>query len=84
MILVLYHYKNKTIKITNLLVSIVASNSGNCNLIGRTGYYDKYTCTCTNYNPIIANSIPYKCTKKQNKLNHFEFPNLLCGSNMRY
>ena len=74
MILVLYHYENKTIKITNLLVSTIASNSGNCNLIGHAGYYDKHTCTCTNYyNPIITNSIPYKCTKKQNKLNHCKF-----------
>ena len=81
MILVIYHSKNKIVKITNVLVSTVASNS---NLIGRTGYYDKYTCTCTNYNPIIANSIPYKCTKKQNKLNHCKFLNLLCASNMRY
>ena len=30
-------YENKIVKITNLLVSTVTRNSGNCNLIG---YYD--------------------------------------------
>ena len=34
------HGKNKMVKITNLLVSIVARNSGNCNLIHRVGFYD--------------------------------------------
>ena len=54
--------KNKiVIKITNLLVSTVARNSGHCNLIGRIGCYG-YTC---NYNPnfnilMLSN----RCTKK--------------------
>ena len=42
--------KKTIVKITNLLVSIVARNSGNCNLIGHVGCYG-YTC---NYNPIIV------------------------------
>ena len=47
------HCKNKIVKITNLLVSTVARNSGNCNLIGHVGCYG-YTC---NYNLIIVISI---------------------------
>ena len=34
----LIHCKNKIVKITNLLVSTVTRNSGNCNLIGCVGY----------------------------------------------
>ena len=34
------HCKNKIVKITNLLVSIVARNNANYNLIGYTGCYD--------------------------------------------
>ena len=34
------HGKNKIVKITNLLVSTVTRNNGNCNLIGRVGCYD--------------------------------------------
>ena len=34
------HCKNKIVKITNLLASTVARNSGNCNLIGCVGCYD--------------------------------------------
>ena len=33
------HCKNKIVKITNLLVSTVARNNLNCNLIGRVGCY---------------------------------------------
>ena len=33
------HCKNKIVKITNLLVSTVARNNGDCNLIGRVGCY---------------------------------------------
>ena len=40
----------KIVKITNLLVSTVARNNRNCNLIGRVCCYG-YTC---NYNPIIV------------------------------
>ena len=42
------HCKNKIVKITNLhvLVTTVSRNNGNCNLIGRVGYYD---CMVTNY-----------------------------------
>ena len=32
--------ENKIVKITNLLVSTVTRNSGNCILIGCVGYYD--------------------------------------------
>ena len=32
------YHKNKIVKITDLLVSTVARNSGNCNLIGRVGF----------------------------------------------
>ena len=53
--------QNKTVKITNLLVSRVVRNSGNytctCNLIGRVGCYG-YTC---NYNLIIVISIFLSC-----------------------
>ena len=38
------HSKNKIVKITNLLVSTVARNNLNCNLIGRVGCYG-YTVT---------------------------------------
>ena len=31
--------ENKIVKITNLLVTTVTRNSGNCNLIVRVGYY---------------------------------------------
>ena len=51
------HCKNKIVKITNLLVSTVARNSGNCNIIGRVGCYG-YTC---NYNLIIVISISLCC-----------------------
>ena len=51
------HRKIKIVKITNLLVSTVAWNNGNCNLIGRVGCYG-YTC---NYNPIIVISISLCC-----------------------
>ena len=51
------HCKIKIVKITNLLVSTVARNNGNCNLIGRIGCYG-YTC---NYNPIIVISISLCC-----------------------
>ena len=51
------HRKIKIVKITNLLVSTVARNNGNCNLIGRVGCYG-YTC---NYNPIIVISISLSC-----------------------
>ena len=34
-----FTYKNEIVKITNLLVSTVARNSGNCNLISRLGCY---------------------------------------------
>ena len=34
------HCKNKIVKITNLLVSTVARNNLNCNLIGRVGCYE--------------------------------------------
>ena len=37
---------------TNSFVSTVTRNRGNCNLIGHVGCYD-YTCTYTNYSPII-------------------------------
>ena len=47
------HCKNKIVKITNLLVSTVARNSVNCNLICCVGCYG-YT---RNYNPIIVISI---------------------------
>ena len=33
------HCKNKIVKITNLLVSTLARNNLNCNLIGRVGCY---------------------------------------------
>ena len=33
------HCKNKIVKISNLLVSTVARNNLNCNLIGRVGFY---------------------------------------------
>ena len=33
------HCKNKIVKMTNFLVSTVARNSGNCNLIGCVGCY---------------------------------------------
>ena len=32
---------NQIVKITNLLVSTVARNSGNCNLISHVGCYDR-------------------------------------------
>ena len=51
------HCKNKIVKITNLLVSTVARNSGNCNLIGHVGCYG-HTC---NYNLIIIISISLSC-----------------------
>ena len=34
------HCKNRIVKKANLLVSTVARNSGNCNLIGTVGCYD--------------------------------------------
>ena len=34
------HFKNKIVKITNLLVSTVKRNSGNYNLISHVGCYD--------------------------------------------
>ena len=34
------HCKNRIVKKANLLVSTVARNSGNCNLIGSVGCYD--------------------------------------------
>ena len=58
--------KHKIVKITNLLVSTVTKNSGNCKLIGRVGCYG-YAC---NYNPNCnSNSLilSNRCTKKQNK-----------------
>ena len=51
------HCKNKIVKITNLLVSTVALNSGNCNLIGRIDFYG-YT---RNYNLIVVISISLSC-----------------------
>ena len=54
---ILYHCKNKIVKITNLLVSTVARNSGNSNLIGCVGCYG-YAC---NYNLIIVISISLYC-----------------------
>ena len=48
------HCKNKIVKITNLLVSTVARNSGNCNLIDGYGY-------TFNYNPVIIISIFLSC-----------------------
>ena len=52
-----YHCKNKIVKITHLLVSTVARNSGNCYLIGHVDCYG-YT---YNYNPIIVISISLSC-----------------------
>ena len=49
------HCENKIVKITNLLVSTVARNSGNCNLIGRVGHI-------CNYNHILI--LSNRCTKK--------------------
>ena len=49
------HCINKIVKIANLLVSRVARNSGNCNLIGRVGHI-------CNYNPILI--LSNRCTKK--------------------
>ena len=50
-------------KLLNLLVSTVARNSGNYNLIGHAGVMTTwlYICTCTNCNPIIAISISLSC-----------------------
>ena len=48
------HCKNKIVKITNLLVSTVARNSRNCNLIDGYGY-------TFNYNPVIIISIFLSC-----------------------
>ena len=45
---------------TNLFVSTVARNSGNCNLIGCVGVMDGYTCNC---NPIIVISLFLSCLK---------------------
>ena len=59
----MYLSKNKIDKKTDLSVSTVARNSGNCNLIGQVGCYG-YRC---NYNPIIFLILSNRCTKKQNK-----------------
>ena len=39
-IIIYTHCKNKIVKITNLLVSTVARNNGDCNLIGHVGCYE--------------------------------------------
>ena len=64
--IIIYIYcKNKIVKLTNLLVSTVARNSGSCNLFGRVDCYG-YTC---NYNLIIVISLSLclmlsnRCTK---------------------
>ena len=51
------HCKNRIVKITNLLVSTVARNGGNCYLIGRVDCYGGIR----NYNPIIVISISLSC-----------------------
>ena len=42
--------QKRIVKITNFLVSTVARNSGNCNLIGCVGCYE-YTCICNLIQP---------------------------------
>ena len=82
------HCKNKIVKITNSLVSTVARNNGNCNLISRVGCYDcmvtynVHTLILTNYNPIIAVSISLYglIDLQRSKINILiRFPNLLCA-----
>ena len=53
----MYGYVYVYVKITHLLVSTVAKNSGNCNLICPVDCYG-YTC---NYNLIIVISISLSC-----------------------
>ena len=50
-------HRKKIVKITNLLVSKVARNSGNCKLIGSVGYFG-YTCK---YNILMLSN---RCKKK--------------------
>ena len=67
------HCKNRIVKITNLLVSTVTRNSGNCNLIGCVGcqYGDIHVIIIQLYYT-INNSISLSCliryTKKQNNI----------------
>ena len=58
--------KTKIAKITNLLVSTVAWNSGNCNLIVCVGFYDYVVYIKCNYKQFNFLKL-YICTKKQNK-----------------
>ena len=59
------HWINEIVKITNLLVSTVARNSGN-RLIGRVGCY-AYTCNC-NYN-LISISLSCQLNVQRSRIN---------------
>ena len=64
-------YTAKIVKITNLFVSTVARNSGNCNLIVHVGCYDYIN--IYNYNPITTILVlSIRHTKTQNN-NYFNY-----------